>query len=202
MGSFPWYSEQPGQHPPRTGLQETDFVGDLRYWSTFPTDVRAVFNHTAWTAHPQPLSVRFSSDIGPNTLDKEHYRYGAENYKRAYVQHVLHVMTAVGRELRYGLAFGDRSATESQLRLSDEQYTQPVHDSTSSGTESSRKIKYQTAVPDYVLMDATSDARAIGKLNPWGTVPTQYVNEFLTGGFQNNLRHFLGKCDKSANNLT
>lgn len=200
MDSFPQYKDLPPHYSSGTGMHRIDFVGNLLHWRDFQSSVREFFDSTRWDDHPQPLSVRFAVDIGPNTLDKEHYICGAEISTSArYAQHVLHVMTAVIHELGYRLAFGDWGATQCRVTLLGEaedaaEAAETVPDPGTSGT----KKKEWSGIPDYAVIDvATGDARAIGEAkHPWGADLTRYMDQFLEGN-PSFMQRFLGEFVRS-----
>ena len=193
MESFPIYTEQTGNHSSGTGLHDIDFVGRLCYWEDFRQNVLKVFTSTSWNDHPDILSLRLRSN-SLNSLGYEHFRCGAEiSTNGRYAHHVLHVMTAVARELGYDLAFGDWSVTPDSIKWSQS--------NPSTSTE-----KQKRSVPDYALIDIhTSKPHALGEgKHPWGTLPERLVEGTRSGeqDREKRFRHFLGEfyhfCTHSA----
>jgi len=135
--------------PTGSSLHTKEFQKTLGKWNKFEMFVRERTEHfrtTAWGARPlAPYPVRNER----YSLDREHLKIGNEDSVLArFGQNVGHVMTAVMRDLGYGLSFGDWK-TCAQSRDS-----------------SSRDV------PDSVVITDGGECRAVGKPSHFGQPPT------------------------------
>ncbi|OJJ78146.1 hypothetical protein ASPBRDRAFT_25750 [Aspergillus brasiliensis CBS 101740] len=188
MDSYPKFAELPQNHPSDTELREIDFVGSLRYWNNFSTDVRKAFQETKWD------NRAVSARLGPQDLNySEHFRCGAEISTSArYVTHVLNPMSAIAKHLGYHVSSGDWSVAGMKLEWPKSMPAIPSE-------------KDKSSIPDYVLVDlVTKNPRALGEAkHPWGKYPDQNVKGARTGDAVQDklLRRFLGRCASQANTV-
>lgn len=147
------------------------FCANMIPWTSFEHEVRSNFNQIFrdWDQKPKViLSVELKQPPA-NAITNEHYLCGEElSSSGRYVQNVLHVMTAVGKELAIGLQFGDWYASHKYP-------TQSSTSQTTSGATGNQpekednEEKEKRLIPDYALLAEKEDpktnsfARALGE---------------------------------------
>ncbi|KAJ9347959.1 hypothetical protein C8Q69DRAFT_445199 [Paecilomyces variotii] len=151
------------------------FCARLVLWETFEHEVRKVFNDVFrnWDEDQSNILSVEMDQQSPNSIVNEHYLCGEElSTSGRYVQNVLHVMTAVGKESGFDLQFGDwYSSFDHKGKSSTPSNTAG---GTGKGTEKARekgkakerertqnkddnekekvKVKEKRLIPDYALL--------------------------------------------------
>ncbi|KAJ9293256.1 hypothetical protein DTO271G3_7979 [Paecilomyces variotii] len=129
------------------------FVGELVFWDDFKVIVRNnfkdIFGH--WDkGNVRPLDVELR-EPDENSLHHEHYLCGEEiSVNGRYTNNVLHVMTAVAKELGFPVRFGDWNASFERTKAS------PAKDI-------SRKSPDYAVLGDEISDGSFSYARAAGE---------------------------------------
>lgn len=183
--------------------RDLHFCGNLKRWTSFEEEVDQVFrdNFHKWDSFPRNILHVVLKDPVKNAISNEHYLCGEElSSSGRYVQHVLHVMTAVGRELGFKLWFGDwytsydhgekpASKTKSSdgPNISEVQPTKP-------------NARGKKIIPDYALLaeggvgNPKSYARALGEAkSPYGAHDFERWVDDAFYGNDKRLRQLLGK---------
>jgi hypothetical protein len=142
------------------------FSGIHVSWDGFENDVRKNFLKQAWGT--SIISVR-QLQPASHDLHNEMFLVGDElSLSGRFVQQVLHVMTAVGHDLRIPIRFGDYKtvdATESQIGK-DALRLQSAH--IRKEPKPTKAAKESTKEPDYAALDNEAHARFVGELKtPW-----------------------------------
>lgn len=155
----------------RPSISPFTFAGTYVFWDGFENEVRKNFLSQQWGN--SVISVR-RIHPGPHDLSNEMFLVGDElSLSGRFVQQVLHVMTAVGHDLKIPIRFGDhktvdpnerRHGNEELGRQSAVVLFQPengVDGSTTTDQPSSEE-------PDYAALDDRERARFVGELKtPW-----------------------------------
>lgn len=159
------------------------FCANMAPWTSFGHEVRNNFNRIFrdWDQKPKNiLSVELKQSPA-NAIINEHHLCGEgiSTSSGLYVQNVLDVMTAVGKELHIGVKFGDWYAShKSPTKSSISQTTTGA-----AGNQSEKKYNERMRkrlVPDYALLAEEEDpesgsfARALGDFKS----PSSGVNYF------------------------
>lgn len=143
----------------------------LASWTDFEQEVRETFKALPWDQCDTPIT--FQPDVNnlpENHLFLEQFLYGDDksNELERYVQHVLHVMSAVARGMGIGTRFG---------------YWKAV---------APRESEQVEETPDYAILDSDRRARCVGL----GRTPKDYgffeAYSLFRSGNQGPLRKFIG----------
>ncbi|KAK2754213.1 hypothetical protein FQN54_007092 [Arachnomyces sp. PD_36] len=173
------YHDNAKRHVKSSSFHGLWYVGELETWSGFEDEVGKNFGGIKWKDHQTILSYDIPSErvSDLNLLAKEHFLCGEElSISGRWVQHALHPMSTVGKELGYKMVFGDWKATAER----DVDFVQsgkydhesgkvvPLDDTAAEG-DTTKKRKRKNLIPDYALMVEDNGApRAVGEAKtPW-----------------------------------
>lgn len=147
------------------------FSGIFEEWYGFENEVRQKFLSLPWSR--SVLSVQ-QAKSGPHDLNNEMFLIGDElSFSGRFVQQVLHVMIAVGRDLGIPIRFGDHKTVDpsDSKRENDQLGPESTVISLESqpDTEDPRPTKKTSSEdPDYAALDYQERARFVGELKtPW-----------------------------------
>ncbi|KAJ9302005.1 hypothetical protein DTO271G3_871 [Paecilomyces variotii] len=159
------------------------FCANMAPWTSFEQEVRDNFNRLFrdWDQEPKNILSVESKQSPANAIINEHHLCGEgiSTSSVLYVQNVLDVMTAVGKELHIGVKFGDWYASHKHP-------TKPSTSQTTTGTAGNQSEKKHNEImrkrlaPDYALLAEEEDpetgsfARALGEVKS----PSSGVNYF------------------------
>ncbi|KAL1847214.1 hypothetical protein Plec18170_008778, partial [Paecilomyces lecythidis] len=149
------------------------FNGRLVPWKSFEQDVHDVFRKVFKNPITRKKLHVVLSHPGEDAISNEHYLCGEElSSSGRYVQHALHVMTAVGNDLGFKLRFGDWYTSYKHERASGTRKKSGAGSSTSDVQHNTRNNRI---IPDYALLAENPDdedasyARALGEAkSPYG----------------------------------
>ncbi|KAJ9234816.1 hypothetical protein DTO166G5_4901 [Paecilomyces variotii] len=178
MSSFPECLTNEQHHVRSSAIHRLKYARELVHWVDFQEDVRRTFDSISWDDYQRPLDVKFHETTGnENVLREEHFMSGNElSTNSRYVQHVLHVMSAIAKEIGIGEA---QSAESSKAQKSE-------------STEVNKDMDLQ---PDFALMDSEFVPRAVGE----GKTPfsqhqfSRDVSDAIDGRDDSLLRNILGQ---------
>lgn len=219
MAAFPKVEYENKRHTQSSGIHKNlTFCANLEPWRNFQNDVRQVFNEffENWDSkRSNTLSVELKYPPA-NAIAREHYLCGEElSSSGRYVHHVLHVMTAVGKELGINVLFGDwYTSYERQARSGTKNVTtvttasenqQGVSDDGTSLPATKRRRK--EIIPDYAVLvnekhgQTDSFARALGEAK--GPYQHDFKNwlDQAEGGDNQKLRELFGTFPLISSNL-
>ncbi|GAD96170.1 predicted protein [Paecilomyces variotii No. 5] len=195
------------------------FCGRLAPWLSFERDVHTIFMEVFNTWNPttsKKLHVVLSHP-GENTISNEHYLCGEEiSSSGRYVQHVLHVMTAVGYDLGFKLRFGDWYTSYIHKQASSTQKKSGAKPTTSKQKSRAQKefiaepnpsdakpnTRNEKIIPDYALLAEEPEgraayARALGEAkSPYGPHDFQGWIEDTYRSDDEKFRKLLGQVAK------
>jgi hypothetical protein len=152
-------------------LSNFTFSGTYVPWDGFENEVRKNFVAQQWGT--SIISVR-QLHPGPNDLQNEMFLVGDElSLSGRFVQQLLHVMTAVGHDLKIPIRFGDYKTVDPTERNTGQEVLRrqsagiPIKPA-SAIDPNEKTISPPTKEPDYVALDDEACARFVGELKtPW-----------------------------------
>ncbi|GAD98432.1 hypothetical protein ARB_03863 [Paecilomyces variotii No. 5] len=99
----------PQFHVTGSAIHQLKFMGALKRWSSFQLETRQQFNAIDWEAHAAYLdATAVDSATNEHNLRLEQYSCGEEVTSNGrFVQHVLHVSSAIAREIGSPATSGD-----------------------------------------------------------------------------------------------
>jgi hypothetical protein len=182
------YKADPKRRVKSSSLHELWFAENLEEWDTFEDEVEKNFANIPWADHSNVLAYDLPEDVSDFHLyAKDHFLCGEEiSISGRYVQHALHPMSAVSKELEYEMVFGDWKTTAERdtdfvrtIRIDtaskdivslteEEAAVEEIDDSTFEETPIKRRPRKQL-IPDYALMvEIDGSPRAVGEVKtPW-----------------------------------
>jgi hypothetical protein len=180
-------------HTRAASLSPYNFEAQYVPWSGFENEVRKTFETQKWSS--SILSIRRAI---PNKFDlvNEMFQCGDElSVSGRFVQQVLHVMTAVGRDLSIPIKFGDfktvytpereKQGLEQEIRGGTLQTSQSM--SQSEDTPSSKNRSGED--PDFAAINDKDRVKFVGEIKtPW----TQDFAEARS--MDNRWRRWIGEC--------
>ncbi|KAJ9205333.1 hypothetical protein DTO164E3_1311 [Paecilomyces variotii] len=217
MSSFPECLTNEQHHVRSSAIHRLKYARELVHWVDFQEDVRRTFDSISWDDYQRPLDVKFHETTGnENVLREEHFMSGNElSTNSRYVQHVLHVMSAIAKEIGIGVFFGDWDATDARQaskKAKEEAEgkgkkggkkgggkgkgeAQSAESSKAQKSESTEVNKDMDLQPDFALMDSEFVPRAVGE----GKTPfsqhqfSRDVSDAIDGRDDSLLRNILGQ---------
>ncbi|KAJ9255741.1 hypothetical protein DTO212C5_9105 [Paecilomyces variotii] len=171
MSSFPNCLTNEENHVRSSALHRLRYVGPLVHWTDFQKQVRQIFKSREWKDYQKPLDIRFRDTTGnANALGEEHFMSGNElSTNSRYVQHVLHVMSAIAKEIGIGVYFGDWDASNSRKASKRGKKGKGKKGKGKKGQgeaqkpQSSEMYKDVDLQPDFALLDSDFVPRAVGE---------------------------------------
>ncbi|KAK2810536.1 hypothetical protein FQN50_002793 [Emmonsiellopsis sp. PD_5] len=173
------YCDQSKRHVQSSSFHGLWYVGGLEIWANFENEVEKNFAEIKWKDHPTIL------DYGPPSEDVselhlcagDHFICGEElSISGRWVQHALHPMSTIGKELEYKMVFGDWKATaESDVDFvqlgkydHDSKKVLPLDENVAAG-DTMKQRKRKNLIPDYALMvEGNGAPRVVGEAKtPW-----------------------------------
>ncbi|PGG95151.1 hypothetical protein AJ79_10225 [Helicocarpus griseus UAMH5409] len=172
------YCDKTKRHVQSSSFHGLWYVGELEIWTGFENEVRKNFAGIEWKDHPTILAYEPGEDVSKLHLHAgDHFICGEElSISGRWVQHVLHPMSAVGKEPKYNMVFGDWKATAEcdvnfvQSGKYDRESGKIIPlDETVAAGDTMKQRKRKNLIPDYALMVEENGApRAVGEAKtPW-----------------------------------
>ena len=214
-----YYDKRP-RHVKSSSLHGLWFVDNVEGWWDFEDQADSLFARVPWSAHTSILAYDFpdegASDFHIHAAD--HFICGEElSISGRWVQHALHPMSAVGKELGFTTVFGDWKATaqhsvtfvqsgkvdpttgeiialESEVRG---QATASMEaDFAAADRDPAKKRKRKELIPDYALMVEDDGApRAVGEAKtPWNHNFQNLWLNLIRSEERLEIRRALGMC--------
>ncbi|PGH14477.1 hypothetical protein AJ80_05922 [Polytolypa hystricis UAMH7299] len=182
--------DKPTRHVKSSSFHGLWYVGDLKTWDDFESEVQGNFVGVPWNNYSTILAYALLESVSEPHVDAEdHFICGEElSISGRWVQHALQPMSAVGKEPKYGMVFGDWKAT-SDHQVDFVKDTKPISEEANSDDETAfstvkkdavsvdsaaeneptTKRKRKVLIPDYALLVEENGApRAVGEAKtPW-----------------------------------
>lgn len=173
------YCDKAKRHVKSSSFHGLWYVGELEIWTGFEDEVGKNFAGIEWKDHPSILAYDLPSEEVSelHLYAGDHFICGEElSISGRWVQHALHPMSTVGKELKYKMVFGDWKATAE----SDVDFVQsgkydhkskkvlPLDENVAAG-DTMKQRKRKNLIPDYALMVEEDGApRVVGEAKtPW-----------------------------------
>ncbi|KAK2803493.1 hypothetical protein FQN50_006928 [Emmonsiellopsis sp. PD_5] len=201
------YNDNPIRHVKSSSFHALWYTGDLEAWDDFNSEVQGNFARVSWDNYSTIISYALPKDVSELHVDAgDHFICGEElSISGRWVQHALQPMSAIGKELKYGMVFGDWKAT-SDRQVGFVKDTQPVSEEADSDEETvfsdstagngpNPNRKRKVFIPDYALLVEQNGApRAVGEAKtPWNHELDVLWHDFVDGKEQFGLRRALGQ---------
>ena len=196
------YCDKAKRHVKSSSFHGLWYVGKLDFWADFADEVDKNFAGIKWEDHSTAIAYDISGEEDSKLLlyAADHFICGEElSISGRWVQHALHPMSIVGKELRYEMVFGDWKATaESDVDFVqsgkydfDSKKVLPLDEN----EETVKPRKRKNLIPDYALMVEENGApRAVGEAKtPWNHDFQALWADFQTDEKKLLMRRALGK---------
>ncbi|OJD14088.1 hypothetical protein AJ78_05534 [Emergomyces pasteurianus Ep9510] len=195
-------------------LHKIHFTGKLQKWDSFESEVTSFIPQVKWN---QKILCYHSTHPGHRDINgTEHFRCGDESsVSGRFISHVLHVMSAIGKEAGFTSVFGDwRATVEARKRtgagqenrdnsrmargkiiIGEDEPGEGENSDSEDDKEGDEVIskKPKRLVPDYALLtEAKCEVRLAGEAkSPWKHGIKSWCDKFEVGGSDGQIAQYM-----------